>query len=1560
VFRSYHRSSLLLTMALLFTVSRPCSSQERTPAREIDAGHAPSVGSFLLPDGRLDMTRVREAGFEGKLDARGFQIRTDGPTQGPVFVRTDVATSRRDDDDNWSGGFECPGVIGSGILAMLVFDGALIVGGSFIEIGGVSASSVARWDGSAWSPLGQGTDGFVMALTVYGDHLVAAGAFSMAGTVPAHSIAQWDGSAWSPLGEGLQGVGGTLIWALASYGGALIAGGRIDQTGLGVPTMNIARWNGSHWESLGQGVGGAEDEVRALTSYDGKLIVGGGFATAGGVDANCIATWNGLMWGALGPRLNGQVLALTVYNGDLIAGGMFTTAGTQPVGGVASWNGTTWTPLGIGVPEGYSVDSFIVWDGNLIAEGDFPSIGGEPAAGIAAWNGSTWAALGPSFNAGGGGSPSALAVYADAPMMATRIGYASLLVRWDGDAWQNGIGGNGLDDGPWAMTVYDNELVAGGDFLVAGVTYVNGLATWNGTSWSTLGTGLSNNAALALAVYRGDLIVGGMFAHAGGVSAWNIARWDGSAWSPLGPGVGSEGDAVYSLAIYSGHLIAGGRFGIAGGVNALNVASWDGQTWSPLASGLNDWALALTIFNGDLVAGGRFYSSGGVQMNRIARWDGTAWHPLGTGVSGTSTPLVRTLAVYGEQLVAAGYFTQAGGNSAANIARWNGSSWSALGSGLNDAVGCLALYNGNLIVGGSFTNAGGVPANYIARWDGSAWSALGSGLDGLVSALGTLGGDLFVGGDFSRAGGRPSSRIARWRDGTVGDVGSDAIPLSGTGTLAGDLSAYANDYDPTAGGCTGRSAEGNDIVYSFVLEAGGSVDISYVQPSGDASLYLVTDYNSLSTCVAGADSAGFGGLEHLRYSSPGYRTTLYLILDGHGAGGGPYSMTYFIAEFGPRPPGDLGQNAIVLTGTGIVNGDLSDYRNDYDPTTHGCTGRSAEGNDIVYSVTLGTCGRIDLSYVQPDADASVYVVTDYYDLATCVAGSDSAGVGGIEHLVYVNPSAPSTFYLILDGHGTGGGAFNLTYTVIEPGAPHWVGSLDTSGLAICDAARNGLVYMADRESGLEVIDVSDPANPQIAGVVDTPGLAFGVAVQGDLAYVADYYSLKVVSIADPHAPSIVGGVSTPGSAWRVAVSGHYAYVACQSAGLQVIDVSNPTSPQIVGSVATPDLALNVAVVGSYAYLADQTAGLQVVDVSNPLSPHIVGSVDTPGNAYGVAVLGRYAYVADYGGGLEVIDVSSPSAPHVVGRYDTAGEARCVMVTGTRAYVADGTAGLQWIDVTNPALPRLEGTLDTAGEAYGLSIVGECVYLADYGDGLQVAQVPYCPPPLPGDLGQSAIPLSGSGTINGDLSLYANDYDPGPQGCTGRSAEGNDMVYSIDAQDAQAIDIVCNQPTGDASIYLLSNYSDPASCIVGADSHGVGAEEHLSYLSPRIPETLYLVVDGHGVGGGAFSMTYSVVSASGIPSAVVDGHPRLAFPNPFGRGDPIRFVIPDKTRAVELSIYDVEGRRVTELVPDLAATGPQELRWDGIAASGSPVPSGVYFVRMQVGAQRLSKVLLLLR
>jgi hypothetical protein len=327
---------------------------------------------------------------------------------------------------------------------------------------------------------------------------------------------------------------------------------------------------------------------------------------------------------------------------------------------------------------------------------------------------------------------------------------------------------------------------------------VDRIASWNGTSWSALASGMNGKVA-ALRVFddgSGEaLYAGGTFTVANAVPANRIAKWNGTSWSPLGTGVSGSFGLVSSLAVFddgSGEaLYAGGQFTTAGGVAASHIAKWNGTSWSALGAGVGGFPSidSLTVFDDGggaaLYAGGNFTTAGGAGASNIAKWNGTSWSALGSGMNDR----VFALTVFddggGAALYAGGEFTTAGGVSANHVAKWNGTSWSALGSGVSTGVNpavvyALAVFDDGggpaLYAGGKFAIAGGGLASHIAKWNGTTWSALGSGVNDRVNALTVFddgsGEALYAGGLFTTAGGVPASRIARWNGSSWSALGS--------------------------------------------------------------------------------------------------------------------------------------------------------------------------------------------------------------------------------------------------------------------------------------------------------------------------------------------------------------------------------------------------------------------------------------------------------------------------------------------------------------------------------------------------------------------------------------------------------------------------------------------------------------------------------------------------------------------------------------------------------------------------------------------------------------------
>ena len=64
--------------------------------------------------------------------------------------------------------------------------------------------------------------------------------------------------------------------------------------------------------------------------------------------------------------------------------------------------------------------------------------------------------------------------------------------------------------------------------------------------------------------------------------------------------------------------------------------------------------------------------------------------------------------------------------------------------------------------------------------------------------------------------------------------------------------------------------------------------------------------------------------------------------------------------------------------------------------------------------------------------------------------------------------------------------------------------------------------------------------------------------------------------------------------------------------------------------------------------------------------------------------------------------------------------------------------------------------------------------------------------------------------------------------------------------------------------------------------------------------------------------------------------------------------------MNLTVFDVAGRRVATIASGLRNAGEVRYEWNGIDDTGNRVPAGVYFCRLQVGGQSFNQKLVIVR
>lgn len=123
--------------------------------------------------------------------------------------------------------------------ALTFWNDRLVAVGDFSQDGDGALGPVVVWNGTAWESVGTlelQPYSHVYTVEAVGDVLYVGGAFRLVGSDAAH-VAVYDGTTWSPLGEGAS----DLVQALVAMDEGVYVGGSFDRTGTS-PSVGLSLW----------------------------------------------------------------------------------------------------------------------------------------------------------------------------------------------------------------------------------------------------------------------------------------------------------------------------------------------------------------------------------------------------------------------------------------------------------------------------------------------------------------------------------------------------------------------------------------------------------------------------------------------------------------------------------------------------------------------------------------------------------------------------------------------------------------------------------------------------------------------------------------------------------------------------------------------------------------------------------------------------------------------------------------------------------------------------------------------------------------------------------------------------------------------------------------------------------------------------------------------------------------------------------------------------------------------------------------------------------------------
>jgi len=515
-------------------------------------------------------------------------------------------------------------------------------------------------------------------------------------------------------------------------------------------------------------------------------------------------------------------------------------------------------------------------------------------------------------------------------------------------------------------------------------------------------------------------------------------------------------------------------------------------------------------------------------------------------------------------------------------------------------------------------------------------------------------------------------------------------------------------------------------------------------------------------------------------------------------------------------------------------------------------------------------------------------------------------------------------------------------------------TVGTDGQAWSVHPAGDYLYVADYDAGLAVVDASTIAEAEVVGILRSSPAVIDVSAVGDIVVMTSLYGgVVTVDVSNPEAPTEIARLINQTSAYGLALDGQHIHVAAEEC-LYTYRLGNSEVAPVYGALEL-NVPRSVAADRRYVYAVD-FARLSVVE---PYNNETVGMTATLFDPRDIRVAGDYAYIADAGVGLRVADISRSYDPVLsLGMY-LGGEARGLTLDGERLYMVVEGMGLVVLSLEADAgSPAWMGVGGTPGQARDVVAREGVAYVADGTGGLYLFDVS----------GDGDPPLLGFLATGHDLSHVAVDGDHA-------FAVGENMLLAFDVSDPDDIWVtsslrlqgpLCGIEAFDGVVYVIDPFiglyvidvSDPSTLrVIGGGLEGAYLVRELSYANERL-----YIVDNRGV---------FLMPVHGIPTGVDDGPdgpgpvPPSRFrdvavaPNPFNPSTTVTFSLaaPGDVRA---GVYDLSGGLVDVLADRRFAAGDHALQWSGRDATGRPMPSGVYVIRLGAGEDVRSEKLMLVR
>jgi hypothetical protein len=233
-------------------------------------------------------------------------------------------------------------------------------------------------------------------------------------------------------------------------------------------------------------------------------------------------------------------------------------------------------------------------------------------------------------------------------------------------------------------------------------------------------------------------------------------------------------------------------------------------------------------------------------------------------------------------------------------------------------------------------------------------------------------------------------------------------------------------------------------------------------------------------------------------------------------------------------------------------------------------------------------------------------------------------------------------------------------------------------------------YVANNESGLQILDVSEPSAPATMGLYDTVGApyTYSAVARDSFAFISrtgqPRFYFRVLDVTDPVLPVPVAQETCTNPPLDMVLRDSLCYAAAENRFF-VFNVARPREPVLVGSCGLTSYASDLHVDDTVAFMSGLP--LTIVSVAQPGSPKILSTWSR--GVAGLDVVDTVLYAVGQNAQFWTLSVANPSSPRpldsiTLPSYDGAN----VIVVGSTAYASENV--IRILDVSDPGNLRIVG------------------------------------------------------------------------------------------------------------------------------------------------------------------------------------------------------------------------------------------------------------------------------